>query len=447
MRLPRLRLPRRALQAALSLSALLAITLSVAPRGTEAALGDDYAIQGGWFYTQTRGDGDPGTGFAVLDTANIGFFTAFRQLGGVDALGYPVSQRFVWDESVAQAFQRGVLQWTPDAGVQVASVMDAFGRSGLNEWLQATYAVPAATGANAELLAANADIANAYNAVPNAPTLFGAPVALEDLGPVITLRTERLALQQWKVDSNFAPAGAVLIPNAGDVMGAAGLIPAGAAKSDTVQNLSWGVGGYYPYAAVASPQPYHYAPYYPVWFPPTVQTRPHFPQNYSWTNWYQPWGWGWNTWNRPMVYPYHIYGTWSPWVFPYQPYGQSPQYWSPWQPWQQQWQPWQPWQPGWGPWGPWGPAPQSIACQGDEQMTFDPGRPGTNQQFTISVTSARPSVNVSLQGPGNPQFQGVTGGGKGYIWRWRAQIGNNGTYNFNFVVGGTVCTANVVTIG
>ncbi|MCS6803129.1 MAG: hypothetical protein RMM58_13955 [Chloroflexota bacterium] len=422
--------PRRALRAALSLAALGALLVSALPGASEAAAGDDWAVQGGWFFTQTRGTAPAGTGFAVLDSGGIPFYNAFRQLGGVDALGYPVTHRFVLDDAVVQAFQRGVLEWRPGAGVQLASVMRILADAGLDDWLTSTYAVPAGGEPNAELLAANGSIAAAYHAIPNAAAIFGQPVALEDFGPVVTLRTERLALQQWRTATSFAPAGAVIVPNAGDMLGAAGLIPVGAAQPTTAEQLRWGAGGAFPYAAVTLPQPYYYLPYYPYYAPPSVRTQPYYPVNYHWGHWY-PYG----VYHRPMVYPYYIYGIWAPYTYPYVPYTPAVPYYQPY---------WSPWVPWW--WQPWAP-PKPAACQGDEEMSFDPGRPRVNQLFTIAVTSSRPSVNVSVQGPGSPRFLGVSGGGKGYVWRWQAQIGVPGTFNFNFLVGGTVCTANVVTIG
>ena len=42
----------------------------------------------------------------------------FQALGGVDALGYPVTRRFELDGFVVQAFQKSVLQWQPSRSVQ-----------------------------------------------------------------------------------------------------------------------------------------------------------------------------------------------------------------------------------------------------------------------------------------------------------------------------------------
>lgn len=424
---------RTVLRAGLSFGLMLGLLLSLAPQGTEAAL-DDYAVDGGWFYTQARGDEPAGNGFAVIDTANIDFYSMFEKLGGVDALGYPVSNRFTWDGAVVQAFQRGALEYRPDSGVQISSIFSTMSQAGLDDWLNSTYAVPAPVAPNPGLLAANPDIAAAYDAIPNAAAILGAPVALEDFGPVQTLRTQNLAIQQWKVDTNFAPAGGVIIPNAGDVLAASGAVPVEALKARHPQAFLYGAGGRYPYAAVRSPQPYYYTPYYPYWAP-QVNSQPYYPYAYNYGYYYQPYAY--NYYARPMVYPYYVYGAYAPYTYGYQPYAYN---YGPYA----QTNPWPYW---WGGYGYPQTPPQQVVCQGDEQMIFNPGHPNTGQTFTIDVTSSRPSVNISFDGPGNPQFQGAFSGGKGYIWRWTANIGSSGTYNFNFRVAGTVCTANVVSVG
>ena len=71
-------------------------------------------IPGGHFFTEALPDGN-GFGFAVQDGHGARLWTAFQTLGGLDALGYPVSRRFEWDGRVAQAFERGVLRWEPGA--------------------------------------------------------------------------------------------------------------------------------------------------------------------------------------------------------------------------------------------------------------------------------------------------------------------------------------------
>ncbi len=85
--------------------------------GPDRAAEVDWNIPNGWFSTQA-GDG-LGEGFAVTDDGGVRFWEAFQDSGGVTALGYPISWRYVSDDGfVYQAFQQGVLQWRP-SGNQV----------------------------------------------------------------------------------------------------------------------------------------------------------------------------------------------------------------------------------------------------------------------------------------------------------------------------------------
>ncbi|GEM_PF-2015432 len=94
------------------------------------------------------------------------------------------------------------------------------------------------------------------------------------------------------------------------------------------------------------------------------------------------------------------------------------------------------------------PQPTS-GCAGDEAMSFNPANPTVGQQVTISVTSARASVNVGLSGPFNPVAAGIQTGGKGYIWSWAVTPDSPGQYNYNFTVnnGASICTSNFVAVG
>ncbi|HEY3111153.1 MAG TPA: hypothetical protein VGL23_20515 [Chloroflexota bacterium] len=80
----------------------------------EPKLPVDYEVPYGRFFSQA-GSKDGLSGFQVVDKDGIPLFSEFRRLGGVEALGYPVSRRF--DLSAGQAaqwFQRGFLRWSPD---------------------------------------------------------------------------------------------------------------------------------------------------------------------------------------------------------------------------------------------------------------------------------------------------------------------------------------------
>ncbi|GIW11678.1 MAG: hypothetical protein KatS3mg061_2735 [Dehalococcoidia bacterium] len=64
--------------------------------------------------------------------------------GGVDAVGYPVSQRFTYQGFITQIFQKAVFQWRPDLGntVVFANIIDAIGDAGKDGWLDVVRSTP-----------------------------------------------------------------------------------------------------------------------------------------------------------------------------------------------------------------------------------------------------------------------------------------------------------------
>ena len=95
----------------------------------------DYAIPNGHFFTQTA---PQGMGYSVLNEASAPFWSEFQRLGGVQAVGYPISRRFLWNGFVCQAMQRVVFQWDPQSGeVRFVNVFDLLSDAGLDDQLQA----------------------------------------------------------------------------------------------------------------------------------------------------------------------------------------------------------------------------------------------------------------------------------------------------------------------
>jgi hypothetical protein len=102
----------------------------------------DYPISGGWFYTEEARGCLVGMGparkpgYMVVDDDQGAFWTEFRRNGGVEVLGYPVSQRFHYPATNDsgywyQAFERGILQWRPEAGrAELANVFEQFSENG-----------------------------------------------------------------------------------------------------------------------------------------------------------------------------------------------------------------------------------------------------------------------------------------------------------------------------
>ena len=112
---------------------VLAVVALVPPSGTTRVLAapaaaapdtEDYWIPNGHFYPQAA-PGQKGAGYRVANEAGIPFYDAYLQYGGLDALGYPVTRRFIWKGDVVQLFQKGALRWLPNEGrAEVAPVKD-----------------------------------------------------------------------------------------------------------------------------------------------------------------------------------------------------------------------------------------------------------------------------------------------------------------------------------
>jgi hypothetical protein len=247
--------------------------LADAPTTSAAAL--DYAVPDGHFFTQANGAplGKSPTGFLLADDGGIGFWQGYQQLGGVGMLGYPISGRFQQAGFVAQATQRGILQWQPrTSSVALTNVFDQLHDAGKDAWLQSTFQVPKPLVLDEKgqtfaqvlqhrltLLDANPAIKARYLAAANAVQLYGLPTSAPvDFGPMIAVRFQRVVMQQWKVAEPWAKVGDVTLVNGGDVAKAAGLLPAdalGAAAAPVVDGqaatVPWS-GWWWP----ASLQPY-----------------------------------------------------------------------------------------------------------------------------------------------------------------------------------------------
>jgi hypothetical protein len=221
-------------------AAATAPALAAAPVAIASAL--DYDLPDGHFFTQANGSplGKSSTGFLLADDGGIGLWKGYEQLGGVGLLGYPISGRFLQAGFVAQATQRGILQWQPaSSSVALANVFDQLHDAGKDAWLEATYQVPPpttlpekglsfaqVTQQRLALLDANPAIKARYLATPDAVQVYGLPTSGPvDFGPLVALRAQRVVFQYWKVAEPWAKAGDVTLVNGGDVAKAAGIIP------------------------------------------------------------------------------------------------------------------------------------------------------------------------------------------------------------------------------
>ncbi len=215
----------------------------------------DYPVPEGWYYTQTGPD--TGRGYAITNDGGVNFYTGFLLLGGVPALGYPVSGRFILDGFVYQATQRALLQWDPGARrVNIANTFDLLSAAGYDEWLVVYRQIPQSfdwsdddpihdwegtvrnhltrvfepqAGDTPALRAARAALKARFLSDPNWLQHGGLPLAVRDFGPMVVMRAQRVALQYWKVTMPWANVGDVTVVLGGDVAKEAGLVPQAAA--------------------------------------------------------------------------------------------------------------------------------------------------------------------------------------------------------------------------
>ncbi|HLB12420.1 MAG TPA: endo-1,4-beta-xylanase, partial [Dehalococcoidia bacterium] len=212
---------------------------------TDAAL--DFDITNGHFYTQANGQplGSSPKGYSITNDGGIPLWDEFQRLGGVDALGYPSSRRFILDGFVVQATQKVVLQWRPEAGqTYFLNVLDILHDAGKDAWLGAVRATPGVLPPSFDegkdwegikavrwgLLEENAALKDAYWNSPDPLLLNGLPLSpVKDMGNVYVIRAQRKVFQQWKVDVPWAKAGEVTVANGGDLYKEAGLLAQSAA--------------------------------------------------------------------------------------------------------------------------------------------------------------------------------------------------------------------------
>ena len=211
------------------------------PAPAAAAEPLDFAIPGGWFFTQASGRGDGKWGYRITDESGVRFWSEFQRLGSVPAVGYPASGRFSGNGFTLQATQKFILQWRPEVNeAWFLNIFDIMHDAGLDGWLLTVRQVPPPESTEPDaglswdqvmarhwaMLDRNPAIQAVYWADPDPVNHFGLPMAYADLGNVLVLRAQRAVFQQWKQDTPWAKAGQITIANGGDVAKEAGLLPA-----------------------------------------------------------------------------------------------------------------------------------------------------------------------------------------------------------------------------
>ncbi len=211
----------------------LALSLEVATAQVERE------VPGGRWYSQT---GTPEvSGYAVVDDARARIWSGYRDLGGVEALGYPISRRFTQDGFIVQATQRAILQWSEqDGALRVTNLLDRLAAEGFDSVLASRWQVPPMVrfdesglpwtdivAGRLALLGQENSLRAYYSAVEDPLTRFGLPTSPPtDRGSHVALRTQRAFLQLWRVDTPWARAGEVTAGLAGTIAAEVGLVPA-----------------------------------------------------------------------------------------------------------------------------------------------------------------------------------------------------------------------------
>ncbi len=232
---------RRLLMSILLIGTTILATPPAGSAATELTL--DWPIPNGHHFTQASGfpAGASPMGYAIVDDSQAKLWSEFQRLGGVNHLGYPASQRFMWSGFVTQVTQKAVLQWRPETqSVAFVNVFDDLDTAGKNPWLTSVRSVPrpvAPTFDNGlawsqvvshrvDLLRTRPALLKWYQSAPDANNLYGLPESpVVDAGPMYVVRLQRAVLQEWKVKEPWAEVGQVTVANGGDVAKEAAVFP------------------------------------------------------------------------------------------------------------------------------------------------------------------------------------------------------------------------------
>ena len=210
-----------------------ALLVAFAPSAGAVACGG-IDLEGGCLFTVTGGDTpDPDDGFAVTNAHDVPLWD-FVQARDLDALGYPISQRWTDGPFTLQAFQKVILQWDPaQRRMNFFNTLDALANRYPEvelPFLPAHQVLAADQGASfgtiirthLGLLEQNAAIKERFMSEPDWLNLYGLPIRYEerevDGNPagVQLLRTQRTVFAVWNVPAPGTTIGQVLLQNLPD---------------------------------------------------------------------------------------------------------------------------------------------------------------------------------------------------------------------------------------
>jgi hypothetical protein len=220
----------------LGLAAVAAASLTLAgPVAASLALDcGGVAIGGGCLFTNTGGDTpDPNDGFAVTNADGVPMWDFVRELEA-EAIGFPISQRWLDGPFTLQAFQKVILQWDPaQSRMNYYNTLDALATRYPQIELQnvpAHQVLIEDAGADFETVKANHLAILDENPVikarflgePDWLNLYGLPIRYEEHevqgNPqgLQLLRSQRAVFAVWNVTAPGTPPGEVVLQNLPD---------------------------------------------------------------------------------------------------------------------------------------------------------------------------------------------------------------------------------------
>ena len=218
-----------------SVLAVLVVALALVTLPSAAALDcDGIALDDGCLFTITGGDtDDPNDGFAVTNADGVPLWDFVRERD-LQAIGYPISQRWVNGPFTLQAFQKVILQWDPGKQrMNYYNTLDVLANR--FPWVELPNVPPhqvleADRGADfatitrnhLALLEQNAAIEERFLSEPDWLNLYGLPIRYEERevngNPqgLQMLRAQRTVFVIWNVPAPGVTTGRVNLQNVPD---------------------------------------------------------------------------------------------------------------------------------------------------------------------------------------------------------------------------------------
>lgn len=239
----------------LMLSLLSVVLLLAAVVPAQAIDCDGLALDDGCLFTATGSDtAEPNDGFAVTNDNDVPMW-AFVRTKSLQSIGYPISQRWVDGPFTLQAFQKVILQWSPDDDrMNYFNTLDALANKYPDVRLPnvplhqvfytAGLSFSEVKDVHLSILDNNPKIGSAFLAEPDWLNLYGLPIRYEerevDGNPqgLQLLRAQRIVFEVWNVPAPGTSVGAVGRQNVPDkVKRLSNVIIPDAAKAPITVNL------------------------------------------------------------------------------------------------------------------------------------------------------------------------------------------------------------------